>query len=129
MPSITLNEKLLLFHDKLMALIPRDLRLNYIVEDLDDIITDVSGTRYRSCPFCRSMLFEKEDHTWVCNSTMHHGGQVLVFIEGSNPCNHIDSGGPFCRWHGYCLWQVHGPLGYPIRCKYGRIDDQSPRPK
>jgi hypothetical protein len=129
MTSSMLNEKLLLFHDKLMAHLPRDLRLNHLVDDLDDIISDASGVRYRSCPFCHSMLSETKDHTWVCDSVMNHGGQALVFLEGSNLCKYIDSGGPFCRWHGYCLWQVHGPLGYPVGCKNGRIDDQSPRPK
>lgn len=127
MPSKA-KEMLVLFHGKLTKMIPRDPRLNYIIDDLDDIITEVSGVKFKSCPFCHEMLFEGKNFTWVCHSIGNHGGQQLVFLEGSNPCKFIEKGGPFCKWNGYCLWQVHGPLGHPVLCKNGRIDDQSPSP-
>jgi hypothetical protein len=121
------DEKLLLFRDSLIKVIPKDHHFNYIVDDLDEIISISSGAKFRSCPFCRSMLIEGENHTWTCIAIGEHGGQQIVFLEGTKQCKYISDDGPYCNWHGFCLWQVHGTLGHPVRCKHGRIDAQSPQ--
>jgi hypothetical protein len=128
-----LEEKLIEFHRNLMPMIPRtippDSRFSVIVDSLDEIISDVGGVKFKTCPFCHSMLYEGDGtkKTWTCNSIGNHGGQRLVFLEGSKNCEYTSKDGPYCTWHGFCLCQVHGPLGHPVRCKVGRIDDQSPK--
>ena len=140
---LTVTDKLMSFHHEFVRALPKDPRINYLVDMLDDIITEASGVKFHSCPFCRDMLFETTKtlfdgtmtaslvnhpigyHVWVCNSIGNHGGQALAFHEGTKNCDLIAENGPYCNSKGFCLWQVHGPLGHPVRCKFGRIDDQS----
>jgi hypothetical protein len=123
------NEKLIQFHRDLMVIIPREQRYHGIIDSLDEIIGDVTGVKFRTCPFCHDMLFEGNGtrKTWTCNSIGNHGGQHLIFLEGTKDCEFVSNDGPYCMWHGFCLCQVHGPIGHPIRCKIGRIDAQSPK--
>ena len=127
------EEKLIEFHHDLMKIIPKGQNVPFIgiIDKLDDIIGEVSGAKFRTCPFCHSPLYEGDGtkKTWVCHSNENHGGQHIVFLEGSPGCDYTSKDGPYCTWHGFCLCQVHGPLGHPVRCKVGRIDDQSPRPQ
>ena len=137
MTDEVLLEKLTNFHREFLRFLPKDQRTNYLVEAIDDVMTEATGVTFHSCPFCHDMLFEstgkihrtdgttKDIVVWICNSNGNHGGQSLVFIEGSKNCKNISGDGPFCNLRGFCLWQVHGPVDHPVRCKGGKIDAQS----
>ena len=121
-----LTDKLMYFRKSLIGHSSYRSALPQLMEDLDDIITEVSGEKFRSCPICHDILTNRNDGSWLCESVGNHGGNRLVFLEGKRPCEHIHFGGPYCTLNGFCLWQVHGPLGHPVRCRMGRIDAQSP---